>query len=882
MDEANIKNIADALGAGATKSDIVKMIAMYKAVGKTGISEDALQKIKDIYSKIEEQNLDPDSRARAELEADAFKVLADDIGGKRTWKEQWDSWRYLAMLGNPKTHLRNVLGNTTQRMVTETKDNIGAVLEGAVDRTNRAMGGNGIERTKSLLNSNDTGLVRRAADDADNVAYTALNDMGNKYNVKSEIDRARNSFNNPLLTKIDDLNSNALDLEDYSALKKKYSKSLARFLKANGADESIFDATDDASAALLNKARAYAVDQAKQATFHEYSRLADALTQFSKTQQQGNIGNKAVGMVVEGLVPFKKTPINILKQGVKYSPISLAKSVATMTNAVRSGNKTAADAIEDLASGLTGTGILALGGFLAHEGLLTGSANPNYEVDNAETEQGAQNYALKIGNKSYTLDWLAPLALPLFVGAELMNSANEEGGDDEDTIDRFISSISTVAEPITEMSMLQGIQNALNELSYSTENIISTFLTNATLGYATQGIPTLFGQIARSVDDTRRSTYTDQPAGYKRQLDKTWTKAENKIPFLSMTNEPYVGANGQTQQNEGIFTSLLGNNTGTRFLDQTLSPGYFKNGTVTPVDEELNRLYESMGESVYRNVLSGKVGDEKLSKEDFTKYQTLYGQNTDAFYNDLVGSPEYEKLDDAERVNALSEAKKISKMIADHEIGGKDLKDSEQAIYDIYKAEGKDGIVQYVKDKSTAKSLGMTYKAYQKQQNAEQQPVEQKTTSQKNSGVNYQKILEQKAAINQNYKPTGEVASAKDLDIKQSTYDKIGSKAGSNAEKVYNAIPELKRNGLGKSSAYYTYADAVSVNPNLTPAEFVRTFNSIDTDNSKGIKQDELIAYFNKNNVSQQQASQMWQMYGDSGWKKIPKLEGGQYKKVVK
>jgi len=875
MDEANIKNIADALGAGATKADIEKMIAMYQAVGKTGISDNALQKIRDIYDQIEQKNLNPNSRERAELEADAFKVLADDIGGKRTWKEQWDSWRYLAMLGNPKTHLRNVLGNTTHRMVTEIKDNIGAFLEGAVDTANRAMGGQGIERTKALLNANDSNLINRAAEDADNVAYTALNDMGNKYNVKSEIDRARNSFNNRLLSKIDDLNSNALDIEDYNALKSKYSRALARYIKANGVDESVFDAADDMSLAFMEKARAYAIDQAKQATFHEYSRLADALTQFSSNQRQGNIGNKAVGMVVEGLVPFKKTPINILKQGVKYSPISLAKSIATMTNAVRSGNKTASDAIEDLASGLTGTGILALGGFLAHEGLLTGSADPNYDVDNAQTEQGAQNYALKIGNKSYTLDWLAPMALPLFVGAELMNNVGETE-DDRDAIDRFISSISTVAEPITEMSMLQGIQNALNELSYSTENIISTFLTNATLGYATQGIPTLFGQIARSIDDTRRSTYTDQPAGYKRQLDKTLTKAENKIPFLSMSNEPYVNMNGQTQQNDGIISSLFGNNIGTRFLDQTLSPGYYKEGTITPVDEELNRLYETMGESVYKNVLSGKVGDEKLSKEDFTKYQTLYGSNNDAFYNDLIGSEEYNALDDAQRVDVIKEAKKISKMIADHEIGGKELKESEQKIYDIYKAKGKDGIIEYLKDLSKADSLGLTYKTYKKKQeeysNNSTQTVPQLSQT-PNTQIKPAESVEEYAEHKQ---------TASDLGIQTKTYEKIGSKAGANADKVYEAIPSLKRVGLGSSSAYYTYANALSIDPNLSSNDFVNTFINIDVDNSKGIKQDELIDYFNRNNTSPEQADQMWRMYGDSTWKKIPKLEGGTYKKVAK
>jgi len=714
MDDVNIQNIKDALAEGAGREDIARMIAMYQSVGKTGISAEAMQKISDIYNQIQEQGLQPNSRARANLETDAFKVLAQDIGGKRTWKEQWDAWRYLAMLGNPKTHLRNILGNTTHYMVTEAKDNVGAALEAAIDKANKAAGGQGIDRTKAVLTGKDKTLVDLAAKDADDVSYAALNDSGNKYNVKNEIDRARNSFNNKTLAKVDELNSNLLDVEDYTALKRKYSKSLARFLKANGADDSIFNATDDASKALLDKGRAYAIDQAKQATFHEYSKAAEMLSRFSQDMSNSDkLRHKAGAYMLEGILPFKKTPINILKQGFKYSPVSIATGLKKAFDAVQNGNSTAAEAIEDMAAGLTGSGIMGLGMLLAHEGFLTGSANPDYEVDQAETEQGAQNYALKIGDKSYTLDWLAPLSMPLFVGAELSKLLDETDDTDEAKFDKIISAFTAIAEPVTEMSMLQGINNTLEELSNSKVGALGTLAASTALGYITQGVPTVAGQVARAIDDTRRSTYSDK-TGVEKMLDKTITKVENKLPFVSMASQPYVGANGQEQKNEGLASYMLGDNFGTRLIDQMLSPGYFKEGSVSPVDEELNRLYNATGTDVYKNVLSGKVNNEKLGKESFTSYQKLYGSNTDYLYNDLVNSKEYQSLDDAERVKALKNAKDISKMIADHEVGGKALEKSEQKIYDIYRSKGQEGIAQYLKDKTTASSLGMDYDTYQK------------------------------------------------------------------------------------------------------------------------------------------------------------------------
>ena len=713
MDEANIKNIVDAVNNGANADEVKLMLAMYESVGKTGVSKEAMSTLNGLYARM--SAMPPTSKARDDIMQDVFKVLANDIGGKRTWREMWDSWRYLAMLGNPKTHLRNMLGNTTHRMITETKDNIAAVMEEALDKANRAAGGEGIQRTKALLGAEDQGLIDLATRDADDVAYAALNDTGSKYNVKDEIGRARNAFNNKLLSKIDELNSNALDLEDYSALKKKYSRSLARYLKANGADESIFDASDDASKALLQQARDYAIDQAKQATFHEYSKTAELLSRMSNDLRSSDkMSHKLAGAALEGLLPFKKTPINILKQGIKYSPLSLARAVLKMTDAVKTGNSSASDVIEDLASGLTGTGIMALGAFLKNQGFLTGGANSNYNVDQAETEQGAQNYALKIGDKSYTLDWLAPMSLPLFVGAELMGRA-EEGDTEGDALDKVIDSISTIAEPVTEMSMLQGIQNILNELSYSKENVFATLGTNTALGYASQALPTLVGQFARAIDDTRRSTYSDKPAGFKRQFDKAITKDLNKIPFLSMGNQPYIDSSGKTQQNEGLATHYLGNNFGTRLMDQMLSPGYFKQGTVSKVDNELNRLYQSTGEDVYKDVSSGKIGNtgEKLSKEAYTKYQELYGNSNETLYNAIINSDEYNTLDDSQRVKLIDDIKSFSKLIADHDIGGKELtQKSDQKLYDIYKQGGLDGAIKYFKDKTKANALGLTYDNY--------------------------------------------------------------------------------------------------------------------------------------------------------------------------
>lgn len=56
--------------------------------------------------------------------------------------DKFDAWRYLAMLGNPRTHMRNVIGNILNLSLSRINDQLAGVVEAAVIK-------NGGERTKS-------------------------------------------------------------------------------------------------------------------------------------------------------------------------------------------------------------------------------------------------------------------------------------------------------------------------------------------------------------------------------------------------------------------------------------------------------------------------------------------------------------------------------------------------------------------------------------------------------------------------------------------------------------------------------------------------------------------------------------------------------------
>lgn len=846
--DEDVDFIANMIQRGVSDDELKDAITNKLATGTFGISDDAVQKVNSYFEQAKQYNYN--SKQRCELEAEAYKVLANEVyGNSRSALETYDAWRYLAMLGNPRTHMRNILGNTTHFVVTETKDNLAAALESVVDKTSKAFGGNGIERTKAVLTPKDNALVKRSAIDAEEGVYTILNGQGRYDNVKQGIMANRKAFGSKtkvgeVMNAINDFNSNALDKEDFFGLKNKYSKSLARYLKANGADESIFDSTKTSDIELLEKARSFAIDEAQQATFHEASQLADLLNETSKklrtnTDTNGlyRNGKKALGYAIEGVVPFKKTPINILKQGIKYSPVSAVQAVGDIvSNLVKMSSgkgtlKSASGIIDEAASGVVGSGIFALGYWLSKNGFLKSSLGNDYDKKSQLEREGQQEYSLYYNGKSYTIDWLSPISIPLFVGAELANLNNDET--DDNYFNKAVNMFSSVANPVVEMSMLQGIQNTLSSIRNGNKTGIGTAVAGTLAGYFTQGVPTLAGQIARSVDDTRRSTYSGK-TGASELIDKGFNKIINKtVPAL---NEPYVDAEGNTEENVG------GNFLG-RMAYNMLSPGYYKEGRVgDPTDMELDRLNEATGEKLYPTVSNGSVTvngkSTKMAPEAFTEYQKMFGQVTRSTQELIPQVENYNYLDDSKKAEALHEAKTLAGKFANAEVNGDILSESEQKEYEIYKQGGEQGLANYIVDKNLANQIGVKYNKFQELGYDNSVQYAQDSQEAKALGLSTKKYQD----VQSNYEGGASQFYADEQEA--NSYGYSGDNAienMNNAKNIFgNSVPELKEyanysQNWGNSSRDERYSEITRYN--WTPEQKARAMFKDDSESLTGQNQ---------------------------------------------
>lgn len=707
MNQSDIDHLVNEIQSGVDHTLIAEEVQNYAATGLFGLTDEDIANIMDYLGEAEKM---PDSKERYELEDKAFQIIADKVVTKNLM-DKLDSWRYLAMLSNPKTTLRNYLGNQVNRVTTGVSNSIAGLIESKLSQKYN------IKRTKEVLTKADSELVQKATADAEQNAYSLLRDGGDKYrNAQSRIEQSKSAFSTKSMQKVEDLTSRMLD--DFPAMRKKYGTSLAGYMKANDMDMSYFNAADDLKAAKaelaslntetdgarikeltgqistleakqnkMDTARAYAVTKAKEATFHEYSAFASLLSKVSNNWKDVNMLQKFGHLVIEGILPFKKTPANVMKQGAKLAtgPVQTGIGLYQLYNALSSGRNggkyDATAAIERISTGLTGSGILALGALLSNLGLIV--SVPDDDKDNNFNKlTGGQNYALKLGDNYYTIDWLSPVSIPLFAGvnAEMMFA--------DKTDKSVLDVLGDLSAPLVEMSMLQGLSETLETATQSDDanNAIVRMGTSAATNYASQYVPTMLGQVARTVDNTRRNNVGNDK-GVVGDLQYAANKVENKIPFLSMTNEPYVDAWGNQQKDE--------NNILFRGLYNAFSPGYYSKQDKDAVEKELDVVRTSTDDSsVYPSTAPRQIntanGSVRLTEKEYTKYATAKGQMQYKAVNNLIKSEMYDSLTDAQKVDVIKDIYKYSGLVAQNDIG-KPAKSTEAV--DAYKNDGIKGIV---------------------------------------------------------------------------------------------------------------------------------------------------------------------------------------------
>lgn len=601
-----------------------------------------------------------------------------------TWFEKWNELRHTSMLFNAKTHARNLLGNSvfyTGRLISDAIE-IAAYKIPAVKKHLESMGG----KTQMVhVSRKEIADNKKVLDEIFDANYKKSNSK-NRYNESTRPDGVP-VVKNKFLNKIIQTNYGLLEKEDLLAFKPEYRKNFIRWCKANDVDLSDISKM---SKEQMEKADAFAIRQAELATFRDDSAFASKIVGLkNKTATKkgktviGTAGYRAANVALESILPFVKTPVNILRRSMDYSPIGMLRSSVELMTA-----KTADDfmqGVHHMATGLTGTGIFGLGMWLANRDFITVKTGEESGDAYYDRDMGYQDYSLliNIGDKqtSWTIDWLSPMQTSLFMGATAWNNMS----DGELTLADAFDGLTAITGPMLDMSFMSSAKDTIEMFTEKVYRngtgddadwsgaIMQTLFGSVPQGYLNSFVPQVVSQTATAFDKKQRDTRSTLEDPVAASWDSFAKKLANRIPVLrNKVLNPKLDRFGNDIE--------TGNNIVTRMLQAYINPSTVKTINTTKLDKEIIKIYNSLEDGsddkkfFYYNFTGNPNYDlgngKRMTYDEAYKYGKAKRIEQTQMIQAMVKSKSYDNMTMKMKADEVNDAHWISQTHADRKTYG--------------------------------------------------------------------------------------------------------------------------------------------------------------------------------------------------------------------
>jgi hypothetical protein len=243
----------------------------------------------------------------------------------------------------------------------------------------------------------------------------------------------------------------------------------------------------------------------------------DWLTESGKWIMAGR-NNNYFGKPLQLVIPFVKTPTNIIKYALERTPLALTFS--DVRQAIKAGGIARDQAIARIALG-SSIGFYVMN--QVEDGKITGALSSDRNKRNTQRAAGIQPYSFKVGDNYYSYQRLEPLGSIIGLSADykelfdLMTgpetSANRK---DIEKIPALISA--SIAQNILNKTYMQGLSGLVSAMD-DPERYFQQFYSNI----VSTSVPTAVAQYARAEDP------------YLREAKSTMDKIKNRIPRLRET-----------------------------------------------------------------------------------------------------------------------------------------------------------------------------------------------------------------------------------------------------------------------------------------------------------------------------------------------------------
>lgn len=525
----------------------------------------------------------------------AFQKIMEEYT-KTTWKGKLSEYMMAAMLSNPKTHIKNIMGT----LVNVTSNIARIPIEAGIDATRSILTGK--DRTvflkelpaaiKSLTNQTPKAAMDAGRDivkmfKGQTIQQVKQGDLQNMPQIKGTIG---NIIRAPL---------NMLAVED------KFFKSLVKSMET---------ARFDVKASKGLKMAPSKVEKA----------IDDNVLAALFQSDLGKPGKLLTSLANESFLvklnfPFLKTPINIIKEGLKHTPLGF----------VNAAFKKNAEFPKEMAKAILGTAasipmvMYALGE--NDDGLpnITGPAPFEEAERDAFYRSGQIPYSIRFGNTYYSYKDVEPFSF-LFSGAAAASSNYKTNGELDTSI---------VSEIASGMARTFGDKSSMRTIGEISEAFLSKDESEewgdkmVKFGFSKVGqfIPNVIAATGRGMDPNAR-----EPAGGLENFKAL-------IPGMS--------------KDIASKTDLFGNEVMKKngFLGQTLLPLTSSKVELNVLDQELMRLKSPVGPP------SKVVMGVSLNKKAYNQMKVARGQTLQNQLWNAMNSEVYAGMNDSQRSEALKQ-----------------------------------------------------------------------------------------------------------------------------------------------------------------------------------------------------------------------------------
>ncbi|MGE5633374.1 MAG: hypothetical protein ACM3TR_20105 [Caulobacteraceae bacterium] len=601
-----------------------------KLVKRVYMTEDFAMDITERMTKI---NAMPEGRAKTVEIAKVLRDIDEQIP-KSVWRKV-STIQTMAQLLNPKTMVRNTIGNAIFGGLENISNAIGTPIDAVVSKLTG-------QRTtimpslKTQAEAGAKGFVEAVEDALQGIDTRGL---GTKFELGSGNTFKRNTLLGKLETGLN-VGLRATDAAFSDAAK---AESLRQQMKIAGVTEPTPGMIE-----IADKIAKYRTFQDSNGLSEGFKRLKEGLNRvsgfFTGTTEWG------LGDLV---LKYSKTPANILARGIDYSPVSVIKAINEATKPLRGKVFNQKEFVDALARGATGTGLIVLGYQLNKLGLVTGAPDKDYDVASLKRDIGQGEYRLnttalqryinsnnpedakpKKGDTYVSWDWAAPTSIMLGIGANVGQSKGNTADLLTTLVDASVSGLNT----LVEQPLLTGVQKLTG--GYDPVKNIA----NVAQGAPASFTPSILNQVKQLTDNTTRNYYSPDYGKEAGNMVKA------RLPILSKSLQPRITTLGKVKETyQGDSNNLL---------NVFLNPAYVSKYDPTPAAEMVLDIYEKSGEKIqFPRVASTYImrGGKRINllPNQVTALQKYMGEETLKTFNEFAKSPAFRKLPPEEQAKKL-------------------------------------------------------------------------------------------------------------------------------------------------------------------------------------------------------------------------------------